>query len=155
MHRVLLIALVAAAIAAGCKKQEFMKNHEAQFKLNGTEYKCGEDQVWAEYYSGVTLLQVNAFAGNSSTLGASVVVDLTKLNQTMAIDSGQAGWYARNTNSAVAYIPINGEWKITSHEEGKSESRHTEGTFSFTGVNQYDPADTLRITDGHFYVNNY
>ncbi|MFN8288143.1 MAG: hypothetical protein U0V74_15410 [Chitinophagales bacterium] len=155
MQKVVLIAIIAAAISAGCKKQEFMKKHEAQFKLNGVSYTCGEDQVWAEYYSGVTLLTVNAFAGSASTNGASIVVDLTKINQTVAIDSGQEGWYARGTNSAVQYFPINGEWKITSHEEGKAESRHTEGTFSFTGVNQYNAADTLRITEGHFYVNNY
>lgn len=154
MKKLFLITLSAAAIATSCSK-EFMKKHSANFKLNGTAYTCNEDQITAEYYNSATKLQVQGYTGQASTMGFSLVIDLTKINQTVGIDSSSDGTYARLNNSAVQYHAIAGEWKITSYQEGKPESRHTEGTFSFVGVNQYDNADTLRVTDGHFYVNNY
>lgn len=155
MKKVLLMAAVAGLVAASCSK-EFTKKHEAHFKINGTQYNCGEDQVSAYYYNGSsTKLVVEAFAGSSGTMGFAAVLDLTRIDYTIAIDSAEEGFYCRGANSAVQYFPISGEWKITSYKEGNPASRHTEGTVNMVAVNQYDNTDTIRITDGTFYVNNY
>ena len=78
-----------------------------------------------------------------------------RINQTVAIDSAAEGCSYLGTNGSVYYIPQSGEWKITSHKEGNPASRHTEGTFAFVAVNPYNITDTMRITEGYFYVNNY
>lgn len=154
MPRLLLTIAIAVLLTASCSK-EFTKKHEARYKLNGTAYTCNEDQTSANYYSGDSLLIVYAYAGSSSTLGVAVVVNLDYTGVDVAIAPGQNGTAATMSNSAVSYTPISGSWKITSHKEGNPASRHTEGTFNFVAVNQYDNTDTVRVTDGFFYVNNY
>lgn len=154
MTRLLLTIVTAVLITTSCSK-EFTKKHEARFKLNGTEYSCNEDQTSANYYSGDSLLIVYAYAGQSSTLGVAVVVNLDYTGVDVAIAPGQNGTSATMSNSAVFYTPVSGSWKITSHKEGNPASRHTEGTFNFVAVNQYNNTDTVRVTDGFFYVNNY
>ena len=154
MTRLLLTIATAVLITTSCSK-EFTKKHEAHYKLNGTEYHCNEDQTYASYYSGDSLLLVNAYTGQSSTLGVSVIVNLDHTGVDVAVTPGENGTSATMSNSAVRYFPISGSWKITSHKEGNPASRHTEGTFNFVAVNQYDNTDTVRVTDGSFYVNNY
>ncbi|MFM2305954.1 MAG: hypothetical protein RLZZ367_623 [Bacteroidota bacterium] len=153
MFRLLLTVTTAVLLTASCSK-EFTKKHNAHFKLNGTDYSCNEDATTAGYYSGDSLLNINAFAGASSTLGASVVVNLRKVGTDVQISASQSGWYGQLTGSA-RYIPVSGKWKITSHKEGNPASRHTEGNFEFVAVNEYNNTDTLRVTEGYFYVNNY
>lgn len=50
MNRILMTSEFAALIAASCSKG-FTKKHEARFKVNGTQYNCGEDAVSASYYN--------------------------------------------------------------------------------------------------------
>ena len=155
MYKILMFAAAACIVSTSCSK-EFTKKHEASFKVNGTKYDLGEDQVSASYYNGdAKKLTVDAIVGPSGANGVTILLDLNKIKQTVAIDSGQVGFSYTGTNGTVFYTPISGEWKITGHEEGNPASRHTEGTFSYTAVNPYNTQDTVRITEGSFYVNNY
>ncbi len=155
MKNLNLVAVVMVAIFLTACSKEFTKKHEARFKVNGTEYNCGEDGVSASYYNGTSnLLQVAAIAGTSGSYGSMILIDLNKIDQTVSIDSAQDGFSYLGSTS-IYYLPVSGEWKITSHKEGNPASRHTEGTFAFTAVNPYTITDTVRITEGYFYVNNY
>ncbi len=155
MKNLNLVAVVMISISLTACSKEFTKKHEARFKVNGTEYNCGEDQVYASYYNGNSnQLQVTAFAGANQSYSSTILIDLTKINQTVAVDSAQDGFSYLGSTS-IYYLPVSGEWKITSHKEGNPASRHTEGTFAFIAVNPYDLTDTVRITEGYFYVNNY
>ncbi len=139
----------------GCKL-EAAKKQNGSFKANGTVYNADEDHITAGYNSSNSnLLNVVLFTGESQTFGAAVEVDLTKLNTTNAIDITNEAFYYKGANTSVYYKPIGGTWIITSHKEGNPATRHTEGNFEFTAVNPYTPFDTVRVTEGHFYVNNY
>jgi hypothetical protein len=120
-----------------------------------TKYSVSEDMISAGYYSGSKLLQVTLGGGPSSTFAPTLVVDLNKVNTVVPISKGAEGFTYFGANSAVQYFPISGEYKITSHSAGNPASQHTEGTFSFKAVSQYNATDTVEITDGYFYVNNY
>lgn len=147
-----LIAVAATLVVSACSK-EFTKKHEARFKVNGTDYTVNEDNVTASYESS-TKLNIRAFAGSGQTFSPSFVVDLTKVDEEVSIDSAQSGWYYFHSNS-TAYIAKRGTWKITSYKEGNPASRHTEGNFAMVVFDPSNPADTFNITDGYFYVNNY
>jgi hypothetical protein len=147
-------AAMSLIVLVSC--DEFTKPHEAAFTANGTAYTCGEDGVSAGYYDGTSNeLQVTAIASGGEANSLAIIVDLNRLNETVAIDSAQEGFYFLWANSSIYYTVVAGQWEITSHEEGNPASRHTEGNFSFTAVNPYELTDTIRVTDGYFYVNNY
>lgn len=150
----LLIAFAVLVSITGCTKDAF-KKAEGSFKVNGTKYSVSEDRISAGYYSGNKLLQVTLGGGPSSTFAPTVVVDLNKVNTVVPISKGAEGFTYFGANSAVQYFPISGEYKITSNSAGNPASQHTEGTFSFKAVSQYNATDTVEITDGYFYVNNY
>lgn len=155
MKKLFFMAATACLIAASCSK-EASKKHEARFKVNGTQYNLGEDQVSASYYNGDSKkLTIEAVVGPNGTNASTILLDLNKINQTVAIASAQEGCFYLGTNGSVYYTPLSGEWKITSHKEGNPATRHTEGTFSYVAVNPYTPFDTMYITEGYFYVNNY
>jgi hypothetical protein len=153
MRKVVFTCLILSVAIMGCKLEAAKKQNGA-FKANGTQYQADEDHVTAGYNSS-NLLNVTLFTGQSQTFGVSIEVDLTKINTTTAIDIGNEAFYYSGANSAVFYKPISGTWIITSHKEGNPATRHTEGNFEFTAVNPYTPYDTVHITEGHFYVNNY
>lgn len=155
MKKIFFYAVAACAIFTSCSK-EFTKKHEARFKVNGTQYNVGEDGVSANYYNGDSKkLTVQAVVGPNGTNSPTILLDLNRIDETVAIDSAAEGCSYLGANSSIYYLPHSGEWKITSHKEGNPASRHTEGTFSFVAVNPYDITDTMRITEGYFYVNNY
>lgn len=153
MRKVLFTCLALSIIVAGCKL-EAAKKQNGSFKANGTGYNADENHITAGYSSS-NLLNVTLFTGQSQTFGVSIEVDLNKVNTTTAIDINNGAFYYTGANSAVMYKPVNGSWIITSHKEGNPATRHTEGNFEFTAVNPYTPFDTVRVTEGHFYVNNY
>lgn len=150
----LLIAFAVLLSVSACNKGAF-KKAEGSFKVNGNKYSVSEDMISAGYYNGGSLLQVTLGGGPSSTFAPTLVVDLNKVNTVVPISKGAEGFTYFGANSAVQYFPISGEYKITSHSAGNPASQHTEGTFSFKAVNQYNATDTVEITDGYFYVNNY
>lgn len=152
MKKILFMAVVAGLVVSSCSK-EFTKKHEARFKVNGTQYNVGEDGVSAGYESS-NKLRITASGGSSQTFSPTIVVDLTKVNEQVNIDSAQSGWNYYHSNSA-SYIPKRGTWEITSYKEGNPASRHTEGNFSMVVFDPLNPSDTFNITDGYFYVNNY
>jgi hypothetical protein len=143
-----LISLIAC--------DDFTKPHQAAFTVNGTAYNCGEDDVSASYYNGTSnQLQVVAYANTAEKHSVALVVDLDRVNEVVALDSAQESCYFNWANSAVYYTVVSGQWEITEYEEGNPASRHTEGNFQFVAVNPNNTADTVRVTDGSFYVNNY
>ena len=101
------------------------------------------------------LLDIVVFSGPSQTFASAIEVDLSHLNMDMPIDSNNDAFYYKGENTSIYYKTTGGTWKITSHKEGNPASRHTEGNFEFTAVNPYTPFDTVRVTEGYFYVNNY
>jgi len=150
----LLIAFAVLVSVSACNKGAF-KKAEGSFKVNGNKYSVSEDMISAGYYNGGSLLQVTLGGGPSSTFAPTLVVDLNKVNAVVPISKGAEGFTYFGANSAVQYFPISGEYKITSHSAGNPVSQHTEGTFSFKAVSQYNSTDTVEITEGYFYVNNY
>ena len=150
----LLIAFAVLVSVSACNKGAF-KKAEGSFKVNGNKYSVSEDMISAGYYNGGSLLQVTLGGGPSSTFAPTLVVDLNKVNTVVPISKGAEGFTYFGANSAVQYFPISGEYKITSHSAGNPASQHTEGTFSFKAVSQYNSTDTVEITEGYFYVNNY
>lgn len=147
--------MVAAVLITTACSKEFMKKQEAKFKVNGTQYNVGEDGMSASYYSsGSSFLVVTPTAGKNQTIQPTIVVNLNKLNQVVQIDSAQEGFGYLHTGS-IQYIPKRGTWKITSHKEGSPDSRHTEGNFDMVVFDPHNPADSLVISEGYFYVNNY
>lgn len=150
----LFIAFAVLLSVSACNKGAF-KKAEGSFKVNGNKYSVSEDMISAGYYNGGSLLQVTLGGGPSSTFAPTLVVDLNKVNTVVPISKGAEGFKYFGANSAVQYFPISGEYKITSHSAGNPASQHTEGTFSFKAVSQYNSTDTVEITEGYFYVNNY
>lgn len=149
----LILGFAAFMIVSGCNFTAD-KKQSGSFFVNGAVYKVGEDGVSVIYVNANTL-QVQLTAGSGQTFSASFRLDLSKIDTQMAIDSAADGVYYIGANSAVHYLPTSGSYQITSYKEGSPVNRHTEGVFDFTAVNQYDASDTVRISDGYFYLNNY
>lgn len=149
------IALVlATATFTSC--DDFTKPHSASFTVDGVNLQCNADNVTAGYYNGSSqFLQVTAISDGSPSHSVTILVDLDHVNHTVQVDSAAAGFSYLKPTSSIQYIPLSGVYQITEHEEGNPASRHTQGTFSLTVINPYDVADTIRITEGNFYVNNY
>lgn len=141
-------------LLASCSKGAF-KKAEGHFTANGTTYAAEEDMMSAGYGNTSKILDVSIGGGPSSTYNASVRLDLNHIDTTIKIPLGAEGFIYYGANSAVQYLPVSGEYKITSHSAGNPATQHTEGTFNYVVVNQYNSADTIKITDGYFYVNNY
>jgi hypothetical protein len=151
----LLLLSIMSLILWSCSKG-FTEKHSGSFKANGVAYTADENGVTASYpFSNANTLDVSVITGSSSTYAATVRLDLTKVDQTLTIDSTSEGFSYIGTSSAVIYRPVSGTYKITSHKEGNPATRHTEGEFNFVVVNPYNLSDTVRITEGKFYVNNY
>ncbi|MFN8310335.1 MAG: hypothetical protein U0T73_10275 [Chitinophagales bacterium] len=149
----LIIALLLLVTASSCKKLAFTKKQEGSFKANGTAYSANEDMMAAGYINSNTL-HITIGGGPSSTYTAEVWVDLTKVNVEVPIANHAEG-FVYYAGSAAPYYPVSGHYKITGHEEGNPATRYTEANFEFRAVNLYHTNDTVNITDGHFYVNNY
>jgi PBP1b-binding outer membrane lipoprotein LpoB len=149
----ILIALLLVVFFSGCNL-EAAKKENGSFYADGTAYKVTENGVSVSYVNNSTL-QVSLTAGNSQTFSSAFRLDLTQINVPIAIDSAAEGVFYIGANSAVQYFPISGSYQITSYKEGSPITRHTEGVFEFTAINQYDNTDTVHITDGYFYLNNY
>lgn len=147
------MSLLAVGMLAGCSK-EFTKKQSGSFKVNGTEYNTPEDNVSASYQSGNSqFLVISLYTGESQSNTPEVTVDLNRVGETVNINTPTDG-YSYTTAGGAVYYAAYAQYKVTSHEEGNPASRHTEGTFSMT-VYDTNNADTIKITDGKFYVNNY
>lgn len=139
---------------SGCSKLEFTKKQSGSFKANGTAYTTPEENVTAGYVSGnANLLQVDLFTGSSQSNTPTITVDLTRINEDVAV-AGPTEDFGYTTTTGAYYGAAYAHYKITSHKEGDPSSRHTEGTFDITLYDTVN-ADTIRVTEGKFYVNNY
>lgn len=159
MQKLTLLMLLFCSLCTSCTKDfstDFTKKHKANFKVNGTAYNCDENNVSASYFkSGSTqYLQINCIGSAGQTNTVNVVVDLTRINETVSIGNNEDGFTFYNTSGAP-YISKRGTWKVTSHKEGNPSSRHTEGNFEMTVYSATNPSDSLVISEGYFYVNNY
>jgi hypothetical protein len=158
MQKLTLLMLLICSLSTSCSKKfstDFTKKHKANFKVNGTLYNCGEDNVTASYFgSGSQFLEITCIGANGQTFTPKIVVDLSKENETVSILNAQNG-FSYFHSGAVQYVPKRGSWKIISHEEGNPSSRHTEGYFEMTVYDPMNPNDTFTISEGYFYVNNY
>ncbi len=148
------ICLLAICALQSCGNDEFTKDHSGSFKADGVEYSATADNVTASYVDDSTL-NVTFVAGQSSTYSVSLWINLNKaVDQPVPIVFGSnEGFVYYHENSADAYQGKIGLYTITGHEEGNPASRHTEGVFNFRAVNS--DQDTISLTDGKFYVNNY
>ena len=131
------------------------KDEQGSFKVNGIDYKLVADDMYGEYENnGSTFLNVTLTAAPNEKNQVQIRLDLSKIGVAVSIDSASQNFFYNGLTTGT-YFPISGEWKITSRKEGNPLTRHTEGTFSFVGVDMFNTTDTVRITDGYFYVNNY
>jgi hypothetical protein len=150
----ILIILTSAILFSSCE-EDFMKKHEGSFTADGVSYTADPDNVTAAYVND-SILDITIGAGQSSTYSASVRINLNKVGQLVPIlFTNNEGYVYYGENSAVRYLARLGSYQITEHEEGNPATRHTAGTFNYSAINEYDSSDTVRITEGHFYVNNY
>lgn len=149
----MLLVLVALA---SCGKTEFMKKHQAKWKANGVQYTCDPDNVVGSYDAGdphKLNITANASAGQADQLY--MQIDLTKTDQdVLVLRPIHHFTYASGTSSNF-YQLINGHYKITSYSEGDPSSRHVEGTFTLQFDKDQNPADTINLSGGYFYLNNY
>lgn len=148
-----LIYFIAIGIVFASCSKDALKKEEGSFKANGVKYSANEDLMSASYLNNTTL-DVTIHCGPNSTIAPTVRLDLTKINVAVPIPLNADGFVYYHTNSNP-YFPISGEYTITSYKEGNPATRHTEGNFHFRAVNDYSPYDTIDITEGYFYVNNY
>ena len=76
MKKILFFAAAACIVATSCSK-EFTKKHEARFKVNGTEYNLGEDQVWGNYISGNSKkMTIRTIVGPNGGNACEILLDL-------------------------------------------------------------------------------
>ncbi len=152
MRKLIPISAVIA-ILIGCD-EDFTKDHSGSFLADGVSHVADADNVSASYVNDSTL-QVSIVTGPAMTYTAQVQLNLNKVGETVPIlFVNNEGFVYYDENSAVAYEARVGSYKITSHEEGNPVTRHTEGIFHYTAVN-LATLDTIFITEGQFYVNNY
>lgn len=153
--RKLPLLLIVVALAS-CGKTEFTKKHQAKWKANGVQYTCDPDNVVGSYDSGdphKLNITANASAGQADQLY--MQIDLTKTDQdVLVLRPIHHFTYAAGTSSNF-YQLINGHYKITSYSEGDPSSRHVEGTFTLQFDKDQNPADTINLSSGYFYLNNY
>jgi hypothetical protein len=149
-----LLFLTAAILLSSCE-EDFMKDHEGSFVADGVSYTADSDHI-RTHFANDSILEVTIVVGQNSTFSASVSVNLNKVGQTVPIlNSDNESFVYYGENSAVRYLATFGAYQITEHEEGNPATQHTTGTFHYAAINEYDSSDTVHITDGHFYVNNY
>lgn len=146
-------AIIGMLVLGGCSK-EFTKKQSGSFKVDGTAYTTPEDNVSASYQGGNSqFLVVSLYTGESQSNTPQVTVDLNRVGETVNVNT-PGSEFSYTTLGGAVYEAAYAQYTITSHEEGNPASRHTEGTFSMT-VYDTNNADTIKITDGKFYVNNY
>ncbi|MBK7148900.1 MAG: hypothetical protein IPH78_08765 [Bacteroidetes bacterium] len=155
MNKVFWMALLAAMVTTSCSK-EMLKKHKASFDVNGVRVIGDENTVGASFNIGnYNELVVDMLASDGSNHQVMLVLDLAKVGQTVVFDTVPTQSFYSKDNTATRYYPVAGEWKITGRNEGDNNDKYTEGTFSFVGVNPVNTTDTVRITNGSFYVNKY
>lgn len=152
MNKVTLIAAVTLILSLASCSKEFMKKQSGSFKVNGTAYTTPEDNVSASYVGGnAQYLQVSLYTGESQSNTPQITIDLNRIDETVIVSPATDFGYT--TIGGAGYTADYAQYKITSHEEGNPASRHTEGTFEMTLHDLNN--DTIKITEGKFYVNNY
>ncbi len=155
MKNIFWMALLAALVTTSCSK-EMLKKHKASFDVNGVRVAGDENTVGASFNIGnYNELVVDMLASDGSNHQVMLVLDLTKVGQTVVFDTVPTQTFYSKDNTVTRYYPVAGEWKITGRKEGDNNDKYTEGTFSFVGVNPVNTTDTVRITNGSFYVNKY
>ena len=153
--RLLPLLLLILALAS-CGKTEFTKKHQAKWKANGVQMTCDPDNVVGSYESGdPQKLNITANANAGQADQVFFQIDLTKTNQdVLVLRPIHHFTYAAGTSSNY-YQLINGHYKITSYSEGDPSSRHVEGTFTLHFDKDGNASDTINLTEGYFYLNNY
>lgn len=147
--------MLAAVVAASCSK-EMLKKHKASFEVNGNKYTGDEYTVGASFNIGnYNELVVDMMSNDGSNHAIILVLDLNRVNQTVVFDTTPTQTFYSPDNTATRYYPVSGDWKITGRKEGDNNDKYTEGIFNFVGVNPVNTTDTVRITNGSFYVNKY
>lgn len=156
MNKIFWLAIVAAWITAGCSK-EMLKKHKASFYVDGVLCSGDENSVGASFNIGnYNELVVDMSAADGSHRQVILVIDVTKtVGQAVSFDTATTQTFYSNDNTVTRYKPVSGEWTITGRKDGDNNDKYTEGTFNFVGVNQTNATDTVRITNGSFYVNKY
>lgn len=144
------IYILTLCTALGSCSKEFMKKENGSFKADGASITADENLMSAGYSSSTTL-DIRVGGSKSSV---ELRVDLTKINQTVSILSKQEGFVYTDI-SGKRYLPVSGQYVITSHKSGNPASMHTEGTFTFLAKSESGTTDFVNISEGKFYVNNY
>ncbi len=156
MKKILFIAVAACLITTSCSK-EMLKKHKASFFVNGVQCTGDENTVGASFNIGnYNELVVDMMANDGSGKQVMLVIDVTKtVGQAVPFDTATTQTFYTNDNTVTRYKPVSGEWTITGRKDGDNNDKYTEGTFNFVGVNQTNATDTVRVTNGSFYVNKY
>ncbi|MBS1625528.1 MAG: hypothetical protein JST83_15985 [Bacteroidetes bacterium] len=148
--------LLVIFMLASCGKTEFTKKHQAKWKANSVQYTCDPDNVVGSYDAGdphKLNITANASAGQADLL--SMQIDLTKTDQDVLVLRPLNHFTYTPGSGANTYQLINGHYKITSYSEGDPSSRHVEGTFTIHFDRDQNASDTVNLSEGYFYLNNY
>ena len=141
---------------ASCGKTEFAKKHQAHWQANGATLTCTEDHVYASYDNNDnTKLNITTYASSDQSNALYMQIDLNKLNQDVIVVRPNSNYSYAGSTSANFYSLVSGKYNITGYSNSDPASRHAEGTFTFHFTKLNNPSDTINITEGYFYINNY
>lgn len=136
-----------------CNK-DFLQKEEGHFTINGTKVTFDADHMKGELINDSTVTVVLGGSADSPH-NVNLTLDLKTMGGVMPIFSLNKAGFGYSVPGVGYYKAISGLYEVTEHVVGNPATQHTEGTFRFLAVNEYDTADTMVISEGYFHVSNY
>lgn len=141
----------------GCEKLKFDDEPYLKYTMNGTEYSYGEEALSADILeiNGIELWSFSkgSPAGENSFYIQSrtdIALD-TPYPLIEVIETNQASLYIGN----VYYKLYNGVVKLKHMSTTSGGNSYMEGTFSMSLINNTNNTDTIHVSNGSFFHNNY
>lgn len=152
-----LFALAGLAALPSCKKAKFDDEPYLKYTVNGTAYEYDNEVIYAgiDDADGTQVWSISKgcpACENSFFLQSKTDVALDTPHPMVGIINYEdADLYLGN----VHYDLYNGVVQLSHLDVGAGINTYMEGTFRLTLINENDHTDTLQVTDGSFFHNNY
>lgn len=152
-----LAALAGLAALLSCKKAKFDDEPYLKYTVNGTAYEHNNDMIYAgiNTVDGTQVWSINkgcAECEDSFFIQSKTDVELETPHPMIGLISYEdADLYLGN----VHYDLYNGVVKLTHMDVSAGINTYMEGSFYLTLVNTANTSDTLQVTAGSFFHNNY
>lgn len=158
MKKIIIPALFIALLGvSACKKLKVDDEPYLKYTVNGTEYSYNNDVFSAavENVNGVQVwsLQKGCIdCANSFTLQTKTDIALNTPHPVIGlISSDKATLYVGN----IYYKLYNGVVNVKHLSTSVEINSYMEGSFNLTLINNANNSDTVRVTNGTFFHNNY